>query len=375
MKTYNKYIALAALALAACTQDENFAPQSSDIVQIASAHIATEVQTRVNTAGNADAFEADDEILLINTTRTNKNKGTYTFDGEAWTPATGLVLWTSGTNTFEAFYPAIEEFTLPTDQSDENKLKSADRMEATATATKGSEVSLSFSHQNAKVTITTKMNGQYDETTATVSNFTIDGVKPYIANDAYTAILEPTENGFTVNLTVDGDELTATSSSFLDAGMHYTFTLYVGKEKATFGAVTVEEWGTTTPLTGGEATEIQTENDAIIARFMQLFFDENGAPKIVQLEGEEDGTTWYANVESGNRVIELFNLVTGMNIEEQPEYRANFTSSDQCITMNIEGTILRDDEAIFAVMDLVLPGFPEIRRIIFVHEDFFNGTN
>ena len=86
MKTY-KYIALAALALgfAACTQDDDFTPQQEDIVKIASANIATEVQTRVNTLGDGTSWENNDQILLVNNSRTtNKNSGTYTYDGTNW---------------------------------------------------------------------------------------------------------------------------------------------------------------------------------------------------------------------------------------------------------------------------------------------------
>ena len=262
MKKIYRYIALAAVTIgfAACSQEEDFAPQQSDIVQIASAYIATEVQTRVNTDGAGDAFENTDEILLVNNTRTDKNKGTYTYSNSAWTLTEGVVLWASGTtveNEFTAYYPASETFELPTDQSTLDGLKSADHMMATATASKGDAVSLGFEHQNAKVTITTSFASQYDKST-TISDLKIGGISPYIVDNAYTAILEPSDNGFTVTLKVNStDELTATSPSALVAGKHYTFTLSVGKSVATLGEVSVEEWGTTDPLTGGEAIELK----------------------------------------------------------------------------------------------------------------------
>lgn len=261
MKKIYRYIALAAVTIgfAACTQEEDFAPQQSDIVQIASAYIATELHTRVNTDGAGDAFEEGDAILLINTTRTNKNKGTYTYDGSGWWPNTtgGMVLWASGTNSFTAYYPASETFELPTDQSTLDGLKSADRMTAEATVNRGYAVSLSFSHVNAKVTITTSFASQYDAN-ATISDLKIGEVTPYNSEtNSYTAIIEPSDNGFTVTIQVGADYLTATSTTALVAGNHYTFNLTVGKEVVTFGEVSVEEWNTPEALTGGEATELK----------------------------------------------------------------------------------------------------------------------
>ena len=121
-------MALAALTigLAACSQEDYFTPSNSDIVQIASTHIATEVQTRVNTEGDGTSFEKDDVILLVNNSRNNKNEGTYLYSGETWSPEAGMVLWATNTaeaNEFTAYYPADKEFTLPTDQHELKGLK------------------------------------------------------------------------------------------------------------------------------------------------------------------------------------------------------------------------------------------------------------
>ena len=77
MKTY-KYIALAVFALSftACSQEDDFTPQQEDIVKIASANIATEVQTRVNTLEDGTLWENADQILLVNNSCTTKNSGT-----------------------------------------------------------------------------------------------------------------------------------------------------------------------------------------------------------------------------------------------------------------------------------------------------------
>ena len=248
MKTY-KYIALAALALGftACSQDEDFTPQQEDIVQIASANIATEVQTRVNTLGDGTLFENADQILLVNGSRTSKNNGTYTYDGTNWNLTTGTILYaSSGTNDYTAYYPASVNFTLPADQSTESGIKSADRMVATTNGVaKGTAVALSFERQNAKVTITPSFASQYvGKTISDITAFKIGEITPYLPvnGTAYTAILEPSETGFTVTLKVGQDELTAESSTKIEAGNHYTFSLTVGKEAVKIADINVTPW-------------------------------------------------------------------------------------------------------------------------------------
>ena len=254
MKTY-KYIALAVFALSftACSQDDDFTPQQEDIVKIASANIATEVQTRVNTLEDGTLWENADQILLVNNSRTTKNSGTYTAtvttgdnSTTTWQLTNGTVLYTSGTNDFTAYYPASVNFTLPADQSTESGIKSADRMVATTNGvSKGTAVALSFERQNAKITITPTFNTQYEgKTISDITDFKIGEITPYLPENgtAYTAILEPSETGFTVTLKVGQDELTAESSTKIEAGNHYTFSLTVGKEAVKIADVSVTPW-------------------------------------------------------------------------------------------------------------------------------------
>lgn len=268
MKKIYKYTALAVFALGftACSQDDDFTPQQEDIVKIASANIATEVQTRVNTLADGTLWENNDQILLVNNSRNNKNSGTYTAtvttgDNPAttWELTNGTVLYaSSGTNDFTAYYPASVDFTLPTDQSTVASIKSADRMVATATGVaKGTAVALSFERLHAKVTITPTFASEYDgKGIADIQNFKIEEITPYLPENgtAYTAILEPSETGFTVTLTVGSDNLTATSTTTLEAGKHYTFSLTVGKEALTIDKVNVTPW-TEIPVTGVESEE------------------------------------------------------------------------------------------------------------------------
>lgn len=251
MNTY-KYIALAALALGftACSQDDDFTPQQEDVVQIASANIATEVQSRVNTLGDGTTWETGDRILLVNNSRDTKNSGTYTFDGSTWSLTDGMVVYhSSEANDFTAYYPASVDFALPTDQSDEAKIKSADRMEATVNdVDKDAPVALSFVRKNAKVSITTTLNNEFDAD-ATISSLLIAGITPYYSESErnYTAIIAPAADGFTVTVIVKAGEddertLTAESSTRIEEGKHYTFNLTVGKEFLTLNTVSVNVW-------------------------------------------------------------------------------------------------------------------------------------
>ena len=255
MKKIYKYTALAVLALGftACSQDDDFAPQQEDIVKIASANIATEVQTRVNTLDDGTSWENNDQILLVNNSRTTKNSGTYTATvttGDnpttTWSLSSGTVLYaSSGTNDFTAYYPAVTEadYTLPTDQSTVAGIKMADRMVATTTGVaKGDAVALSFERQNAKIAITPTLATEF--TGKSISSLLIAGITPYHPEEAtdYTAIITPSETGFSVSVTVDGQSLTAASSTKIEAGKHYTFDLKVGKNAIQIMNVSVTKW-------------------------------------------------------------------------------------------------------------------------------------
>ena len=255
MKKIYKYTALAVLALGftACSEDDDFAPQQEDIVKIASANIATEVQTRVNTLDDGTSWENNDQILLVNNSRTTKNSGTYTATvttGDnpttTWSLSSGTVLYaSSGTNDFTAYYPAVTEadYTLPTDQSTVAGIKMADRMVATTTGVaKGDAVALSFERQNAKIAITPTLATEF--TGKSISSLLIAGITPYHPEEAtdYTAIITPSETGFSVSVTVDGQSLTAASSTKIEAGKHYTFDLKVGKNAIQIMNVSVTKW-------------------------------------------------------------------------------------------------------------------------------------
>lgn len=277
MKIYNKYIVLAAMALtfAACTQEDDFTPQTDgDAVKI-NATIGA-MQTRVAYEDNgATNFINGDEICVQNTLRDTKNIATYTFDGTTWTTTDAFVWNGSAKNQFKAWYPAatasFDSFDLPTDQS--AGIDKADWMTAeTEEMTKpGSGVlDLNFVHKLTKVTVTVSFNSQYPAGNNYVSMFrfftneeTPVEVTPYESKDGYTAILLPgvyaeeasfitLEMNFEDNLTVP---VNSTLIAGLEAGKHYNFHLTVGKDAVGISYVRVLDWDEE-EIDGGVAEEV-----------------------------------------------------------------------------------------------------------------------
>ena len=277
MKIYNKYIVLAAMALtfAACTQEDDFTPQTdNDAVKI-NATIG-KLQTRVAYEDDgATNFINGDKICVQNTLRDTKNIATYTFDGTTWTTTDAFVWNGSAKNQFKAWYPAatasFDSFDLPTDQS--AGIDKADWMTAeTEEMTKpGSGVlDLNFVHKLTKVTVTVSFNSQYPAGNNYVSMFrfftneeTPVEVTPYESRDGYTAILLPgvyaeeasfitLEMNFEDNLTVP---VNSTLIAGLEAGKHYNFHLTVGKDAVGISYVRVLDWDEE-EIDGGVAEEV-----------------------------------------------------------------------------------------------------------------------
>ena len=283
MKTL-RYIALAALTLsfAACEQEDiNPAVQGDpDAVKI-NATIGA-LQTRVAYGENgATNFVNGDAIKVVNLMRTSKNEATYTTtDGTNWTTTDAMVWNSSSKNKFQAWYPVAEyssydTFTIPTDQSDATKLASADWMTAsTGEIDKPGNgvLDLNFQHRLAKVTVNLTFSSQYPKGFQHVSDFTFytNEATPQaitaLANSetSYTAILRPGEyadESYFIYLMMDDIEehyvlgKTTTAAINLDAGMHYTFTLKVGKDVVSIDDVTVADWNEE-EIDGGVAEEV-----------------------------------------------------------------------------------------------------------------------
>ena len=287
MKTSNKYVVLAAMALtfAACTQEEDFTPQTDgDAVKI-NATIG-KLQTRVAYEDDgATNFINGDEICVQNILRDTKNVATYTFDGTTWTTTDALV-WNGGTaeSQFQAWYPAtasFDKFTLPTDQNSIEELPAADWMTASTSAMvkpADKTINLAFEHKLAKVTVQiTEFTSQFGDDprlmAATIYSLSDEyvtvngGIKPVLGGNAATAIVCPGKyaagtNLMEVTISDDGRQtfLNVPVNAFLtdtglEAGKHYQFSLKVGKDAISITKVNVEPW-TTKEIDGGMAEEV-----------------------------------------------------------------------------------------------------------------------
>ena len=256
-------LALMTLGFAGCQQEDDFTPQGGDD-EIRISFTTEAIQTRVNTLGTGDKWENDDQILVVNATNDVSATFTASVAGESvsWTQDKKLYWEGEGENTLLASYPAGCEygtFTLPTDQSDETKLKSADYMNAYCVSSKSQgAVTFAMKHRMAMITATYTVENEFvsgtdlskAEVYSTSSTATFDSqegtmsvdevgqwVSAYIRDGKFTAIVMPgdykagdelmhvTVNGATEPLIVKVKE-----DFTLGEGEHRAFTLSVGKE-------------------------------------------------------------------------------------------------------------------------------------------------
>ena len=306
-------VAAAALALTACSNEDELSLQQGDeVVKIASASVVNSAQTRVNSDGAGDTFDSGDSFCLINKSRPSQNKGTYaTTDGTNWTQSGGLVLWASGTNEFFAYMPAtaaIEPFFIPEDQSTIEKLKAADYMTATASVGKGGNVNLQFAHQLTKVTLNISYTSQYtgNEVVSALKIVKIpnstpnsnlikqagEGYVPYpfvadkklseVAQQSYTAIVIPGSYydtgtySYFLTMTIGGTEVKLKANNFLQtnlalqAGKAYTFNVQVGDSQANVSTVSVRAW------TESALGDVEPENPFTTVKLTPITGNENG---------------------------------------------------------------------------------------------------
>ena len=257
-------LALLTLGFAGCQQEEDFAQQGgNDEIRISFTSDA--IQTRVNTLGTGDKWENGDQILVYNTSKSMNATFTASVVNEStsWTQDKKLYWDGDGSHTLLASYPAgsgYGSFTLPTDQSDETKLKSADYMNAYCVGSKSQgAVTFAMQHRMAMITATYDIKNEFAQGTvlskaevySTSSTATFDStqegimsvdeesqwVSAYIRDGKFTAIVMPGEyktGDELMRVTVDGATepliVKAKEDFTLGEGEHRAFTLSVGKE-------------------------------------------------------------------------------------------------------------------------------------------------
>lgn len=257
-------LALLTLGFTACQQEDDFTPQGgNDEIRISFTSDA--IQTRVNTLGTGDKWENGDQILVFNTS--NSMNATFTAsvvdESASWTQDKKLFWDGDGNNTLLASYPAgsgYGSFTLPTDQSDEPKLQSADYMNAYCVGSKSQgAVTFAMQHRMAMITATYDIKNEfaqgsalskaevYSTSSTATFDYTQEGimsvdeesqwVSAYIRDGKFTAIVMPGEyktGDELMRVTVDGATepliVKAKEDFTLGEGEHRAFTLSVGKE-------------------------------------------------------------------------------------------------------------------------------------------------
>ena len=343
MKTF-KYIALAALTIsfAACTQDEDFIPRGdADAVKITACIGA--LQTRVSyDAERNTTFDEGDQIKVENKLRTSKNVATYTLTDEDWNTADAFVWNGASKNEFEAWYPltaSYTTFTIPTDQSSEQLLGAADWMTASSGEIDKPEnhtLNLNFHHQLSKVTVNiAKWNSEFDSSEKVIENLKIyskgtdievvyatdgpnvttsDGaltaITPSAVGHTYTAIVAPAKYATTDKLmtfTVDGQEMTVLATTpkltnGLNAGLHYSFNLMVGKDAVTISSVNVTPWSET-EIDGGVAEDESTYTYFPETKTYYVFKAESLPDAIFEASYSAGNIKLMADMELENNVV------------------------------------------------------------------------
>ena len=297
--------------LAACsTDDEQGANTAANEVKIAAAVGGNSIFTRSNPLGTKEEQTSFNENDAISVTTEGKTV-IYTKKDGQWANANDYLVWTGNTQAFEACYPekADESSTnsysagyVSADQSTADNIAKSDYMTCRKEIEKKDiptdrQLTLNFERQTARVIV--KVNRFGDE---------FNGLKPTLSavevysklkvpageGDSYEAIqackteesgsnvfyalvspgaAKSTEKFLKLTVTYNDSKGKATQTTKLDVtgipaldkAMSYTYDVKIGKDKATIGSVSVEDWRTGDAITGGDAVT-PTENAVLIIK-------------------------------------------------------------------------------------------------------------
>ncbi|MEH2901916.1 fimbrillin family protein [Segatella copri] len=291
MKTI-KYMGMALImaALASCSSDDDFGTNwQNDPTAVRVSATVGGVFTRSNPVATKETdqmnFNGGDAITISTEGQASVN---YILKDGTWGPETSgqFLKWSSELMTFTARYPkGSGDFIVPTNQDGIDKIASADYMTATTAYSKipdDRKVNFDFDRQMARVVITIAGFKNEFSDKASVSEMYVTS-KERIAKDGsavtatsdiipysqdrygkkgsiYYALVAPNTatNYEFIKLTVkyesDIKDLTVKNPVALEAGKSYNFNLTIGKNEVSLGTVSVENWGNTGSISGGEAS-------------------------------------------------------------------------------------------------------------------------
>lgn len=294
--------------LAACsTDDEQGINTAANEVKIAATVGGNSIFTRSNPLGTPEeqySFNEGDAISVTTEGKTviyTKNK-----DGQ-WANANDYLVWTGNAQTFEACYPekADESSTnsfsvgyVSADQSTVEKIALSDYMTCTKNIEKADipsdrRLALDFERQTARVIVKASGFGdEFKDLSPTLSAVEVYsklkvpagdgdsyvGIQACKKDNVFYALVSPgadnnTENFLKLTVTYNDSEGNPTLTKelyvkgipALSKAMSYTYDVKIGKDKATIGNVSVENWGTGDAITGGDAVT-PTENAVLIIK-------------------------------------------------------------------------------------------------------------
>ena len=290
MKTI-KYMGMALImaALASCSSDDDFGTNwQNDPTAVRVSATVGGVFTRSNPTATTEAeqkkFNEGDAITISTEGQTSVN---YILKDGTWGPETygQFLKWSSESMTFTARYPKTSgDFIVPKNQNGIDEIASADYMTATKVYNKipaNRKVDFLFERQMARVVITIAgFNNEFsgDDSVSEMyvtskEKIAKDGsavtatseIIPYSQDrygkkgSIYYALVAPNTatNYEFIKLTVkksdDIKDLTVKNPVALEAGKSYNFNLTIGKDGVSLGTVSVEDWGNTGTISGGEA--------------------------------------------------------------------------------------------------------------------------
>lgn len=337
MKTI-KYMGMALImaALASCSSDDDFGTNwQNDPTAVRVSATVGGVFTRSNPVATKETdqmnFNGGDAITISTEGQASVN---YILKDGTWGPETSgqFLKWSSELMTFTARYPkGSGDFIVPTNQDGIDKIASADYMTATTAYSKipdDRKVNFDFDRQMARVVITIAgFNNEFSDK-ASVSEMYVTS-KERIAKDGsavtatseiipysqdrygkkgsiYYALVAPNTatNYEFIKLTVkksdDIKDLTVKNPVALEAGKSYNFNLTIGKDGVSLGTVSVEDWGNTGTISGGEAVlgtlDLSNENINIT----------DDGYYVITTNGK---TTANTITISGNATVQLMNAV------------------------------------------------------------------
>lgn len=290
--------------LAACsTDDEQSANTAANEVKIAATVGGNSIFTRSNPLGTKaeqESFNENDAISVTTEGKTvvyTKNK-----DGQ-WANANDYLVWTGNAQTFEACYPgnstnSISEGHIEADQSDITKIAQSDYMTCRKEIEKKDipadrQLTLNLERQTARVIVNVSGFGdEFKDLNPTLSAVEVYsklkvpagegdsyvGIQACKKDNAFYTLVSPgtgntTQNFLKLTVTYNDSEGNATQTKelyvkgipALSKAKSYTYDVKIGKDKATIGSVSVEDWGTGDAITGGDSVT-PTENAVLIIK-------------------------------------------------------------------------------------------------------------